>query len=74
MFEPELVRGSATRTRGGRSLAGGLQHRASAQLAEVFDAGRVRSECRRATGVSPHVGRFQPTDGGRFKCAGTPEC
>src|SRR5216684_2011699 len=53
MFEPELVRGSPTRTGGDRSLAGGLQHRAPAQFAEVSDAGRVRRECRRATGVSP---------------------
>src|SRR5258708_39456230 len=53
MFEPELVRGSPTRTGGDRSLAGGLQHRAPAQLSEISDAGRVRRECRRATGVSP---------------------
>ena len=35
--EPELVRGSETRTEGDRGLAGGLQHGTSAQLAEVSD-------------------------------------
>src|SRR5260370_22238629 len=74
MFEPELVRGSPTRTRSDRSLAGGLQYRAPAQLAEVSDAGRVRSEFRRATGVSPHAGLFYRPDVGRFGCAGTPRC
>src|SRR6266478_9728735 len=74
MFEPELVRGSPTRTRGDRGLAGGLQHRAPAQLAEVSDAGRVRRERRRATGVSPHAGRFHRPDVGRFGRAGAPEC
>jgi len=73
-FEPELVRGSPTRTGGDRSLAGGLQHRAPAQLAEVSDAGRVRRACRRATGVSPHAGRFHRPDVGRSGCAGAPEC
>src|SRR5882724_9599416 len=59
MLEPELVRGSPTRTGGDRGLAGGLQHRAPAQLAKVSDAGRVRRECRRATGVSPQRGQVR---------------
>src|SRR6266849_4481604 len=73
MLEPELVRGSPTRTGGDRGLAGGLQHRAPAQLAKVSDAGRVRRKCGHATGVSPHAGRFHRPDVGRFGCAGTPE-
>jgi hypothetical protein len=52
---------SPTRTGGDRSLAGGLQHRALAQLAKVSDAGRIR----RKRG-SPSMGKFG--------CAGTPEC
>jgi len=35
---------------------------------------RVRRECRRATGVSPHAGRFHRPDVGRFGCAGASEC
>src|ERR1700680_2950139 len=41
MLEPELVRGSPTRTRGDRVLAGGLQHGAPAQLVGVPDARRI---------------------------------
>src|SRR5580658_8027856 len=41
MLEPELVRGSPTRTGGDRVLAGGLQHSASAQLVGVPDARRI---------------------------------
>ena len=74
MLEPELVRGSPTRTRSDRSLAGGLQYRAPAQLAEVSDAGRVRRACRRATGVSPHAGRLYRPGMGRIGCAGAREC
>ena len=69
MLEPELVRGSPTRTGGDRSLAGGLQHRAPAQLAKVSDAGRVRRQCGHATGVSPHAGRLYRPSVGRFGCA-----
>jgi len=52
-FEPELVRGSPTRTGGNRGMAGGLQHGTPAQLAKVSDAGRVRRNRGPATGVSP---------------------
>src|SRR6266581_1579418 len=41
MLEPELVRGSPTRTGGDRVLAGGLQHSAPAQLVGVPDARRI---------------------------------
>src|ERR1700722_9414066 len=41
MLEPELVRGSSTRTGADRGLAGGLQHSASAQLVGVPDARRI---------------------------------
>src|SRR5579862_3521655 len=41
MLEPELVRGSPTRTGGDRVLAGGLQHGAPAQLVGVPDARRI---------------------------------
>src|SRR5271156_6245570 len=71
MLKPELVRESPRRTGGDRSLAGGLQHRASAQLAKISDTGRVRGKCGRATGVSPHAGRLYRPSVGRFGCAGT---
>src|SRR5277367_3846640 len=74
MLKPELVRESPRRTGGDRSLAGGLQHRASAQLAKISDTGRVRGKCGRATGVSPHAGRLYRPSVGRFGCAGTREC
>ena len=74
MLEPELIRGSPTRTGGDRSLAGGLQHRAPAQFAKVSDAGRVRRKRGHATGVSPHAGRLDRPDVGKFGCAGTPVC
>src|SRR5579864_2056733 len=41
MLEPELVRGSPTRTGGDRVLAGRLQHCATAQLVGVPDARRI---------------------------------
>src|ERR1700688_1622248 len=41
MLEPELVRGSPTRTRSDRVLAGGLQHGAPAQLVGLPDARRI---------------------------------
>src|ERR1700724_1044440 len=41
MLEPELVRGSPTRTGGDRVLAGGLQHSAPAQLVGIPDARRI---------------------------------
>src|SRR6204780_529633 len=41
MLEPELVRGSSTRTGADRGLAGRLQHRATAQLVRVPDARRI---------------------------------
>src|SRR6266704_2541307 len=41
MLEPELVRGSPTRTGGDRVLAGGLQHSSPAQLVGVPDARRI---------------------------------
>src|SRR5665213_2041153 len=41
MPEPELVRGSSTRTEADRGLAGRLQHRAAAQLLGVPDARRI---------------------------------
>src|SRR5437879_3694476 len=41
MLEPELVRGSPTRTGGDRVLAGGLQHSAPAQLVGVPNARRI---------------------------------
>src|SRR5579863_2919047 len=47
MLKSELVRGSPARTEGNRRVAGGLQHGASAQLARVSDAGRVRRRNRR---------------------------
>lgn len=74
MLETELVRGSPTRSAGNRGMAGGLQYRAPAQLAEVSDAGRVRRKYVRATGVSLHAGHLYRPSVDKFGCAGTPEC
>ena len=74
MLKPKLVRGSPTRTEGDRGLAGGLQHGAPTQQSGLSDAGRVRGNCGRATGVSPHAGRLYRPSMGRNGCAGIPEC
>jgi putative transposase len=37
-------------------------------------AGRVRGECCRATGVSPHASRFHHPGAGSFRYARTPKC
>ena len=52
-------------------MAGGLQHGAPTQQSGLSDAGRVRRERRRATGVSPHAGRVYCLGMGKFGCAGT---
>ena len=47
-----------------RGLAGGLQHGTPTQLTKISDTGRVRGKCGRATGVSPHAGRYRLTQHG----------
>ncbi len=74
MLEPELVREPGRRATNDRSLARGLQHGASAQQLGLSNAGRVRGQRRRPTGVSPHVGRTNHPGRDTNELAGIPQC
>jgi hypothetical protein len=48
--------------------------RTTAQQSGISDAGRVRGERRRTTGVSPHAGRTYNPGVAGIELAGSPEC